>query len=581
MPKPKSISVADLLDHYLVDQAHARHVADLSLILFDLVAERYGLNPEQRHLIESAALLHNVGLRVDPPNHHLVGRDVVLSHRLAELTRREQMLVAALVAFHRKRIRASLEPAYLALGRRAQQEALRLAALLRVADGLDYSHTQQTSLVAAESTEVGLKLLLRGPSANEDAVQALAKADLWQRVFGEALQIAPLVDASDQPAEEVAVTPPQPVAGVMSEGEAASEPVEGVVSAGEAATKVTELIEGVVSVGDEVAEPVEGAVSAGEAATGVTQPLTLLVSGEDATADDRIEPWYASSTVALAELGRILLRRHLRRLRSAEREVRADTTIEAVHDLRVATRRLRSTLRLLAPVYAGDNWRALSRGVGQIGRAAGAVRDRDVLLADLVTHASVLPAESLADLQQRLGNERAVAYAALINVLDDERYARFIRRFARVMNDLSVWDNRPRVRDLGGSTIWRHYEALRAHDQHGLPAAIEDLHLMRIDGKRMRYVLELFTDTLGPSVDELVQPLVAFQDHLGVLNDIVVASLLLAPHADDVSTGPAVMGYIALREQQANSMLAELPACWAQLAGEAYRSQLAGLIAQL
>ena len=581
MPKPESISVADLLDHYLVDPAHARHVANLSLVLFDLVAERYGLNPEQRHLIEIAALLHNVGLRVDPPNHHLVGRDIVLRHRLAGLTKREQLLVAALVAFHRKRVRASLEPAYLALGRRAQQEALRLAAILRVADGLDYSHTQQTSLIATESTEVGLRLFLRGPRAAEDAGQALAKADLWQRVFGEALQTGMVADESDQPAEEVVATPSQTVVEVVTGGEAVAEPVEGAVSAGEAATKVTEPIEGVVSVGDEVAEPVEGAVSAGEAATGVTQPLALPASGGETTADDRVELWYASSTVALAELGRILLRRHLRRLRSAEREVRADSAVEAVHDLRVATRRLRSTLHLLAPVYAGDNWRALNRGVGQIGRAAGAVRDRDVLLADLAIHASALPADSLADLQQRLGNERAVAHAALINFLDDERYARFIRRFARVMNDLSVWDNRPRVRDLGGSTIWRHYEALRAHDQHGLPAAIEDLHLMRIDGKRMRYVLELFTDTLGPSVDELVQPLVAFQDHLGVLNDIVVASVLLAPHADDVSTGPAVMGYIALREQQANAMLAELPACWAQLAGEAYRSQLAGLIAQL
>ena len=552
--KPEPISVAELLDHYLVDQVHARHVADLSLMLFDTVAERYGLDPEQRHLIEVAALLHNVGLRVDPPNHHLVGRDIVLRYRLAELTRREQLLVAALVAFHRKKVRPSLEPAYLALGRRAQQETLRLAAILRVADGLDYGHTQQTRLVAAESAEVGLNLLLSGPNAVEDAAQALAKADLWQRVFGESLQTSVVtapVEESDQPVEEVDSI--QPLEAVVAEEEERSDatPFEVVVAEGEE-----------------------------EAVTTVTQPL--VVTREDDTAPGKLlAPWYASSTIALAELGRILLRRHLRRLCSAEREVRANTSVEAVHDLRVATRRLRSTLRLLAPVYAGDNWRALNRGIGEIGRAAGAVRDRDVLLADLASRASVLPAEALVDLQQRLSNERAVAHAALINFLDDARHARFIRRFARVMNDLSSWDNRPRVRDLGGSTIWRHYEVLRAHDQDGLPTAIEDLHMMRIDGKRMRYVLELFTDTLGPHVDELGQPLVAFQDHLGVLNDIVVASLLLAPHADDAATSPAVMGYIAIREQQANTMLAELPMCWAQLASEDYRSRLMGLIVQL
>ena len=569
MPKLKTepISVAELLDHYLVDQVHARHVADLSLMLFDAVAKRYGLNPGQRHLIEVAALLHNVGLRVDPPNHHLVGRDLVLRHRLAELTRREQILVAALVAFHRKKVRPSLEPAYLALGRRAQQETLRLAAILRVADGLDYSHTQQTCLVAAESAEVGLNLLLSGPYAVEDAAQALAKADLWQRVFGESLQTSIItvpIEECDQPVEEVEPTI-QILEAAIPEGEehADATPLEAATPEGEEHVDTT---------------PLEAAISEGEEHVDAmaTQPLVVV-----ANEDNLLAPWYASSTIALAELGRVLLRRHLRRLRSAEREVRANTSIEAVHDLRVATRRLRSTLRLLAPVYTGDNWRALNRGIGEIGRAAGAVRDRDVLLADLAAHASALPAESLVDLQQRLSNERAVAHAALINFLDDARHARFIRRFARVMNDPSFWDNRPRVRDLGGSTIWRHYEALRAHDQDGLPAAIEDLHLMRIDGKRMRYVLELFTDTLGPSVEELGQPLIAFQDHLGVLNDIVVASLLLAPHADDAATGSAVMGYIVLREQQANAMLAELPMCWAQLASEAYRSRLVGLMVQL
>ncbi len=530
--------VEELLETYRVDVAHARQVADLALALFDAVAERYELLPAQRRLLEIGALLHNVGMTTDPPEHHLVGRDIVLNQGIDDLSPRERAIVACMVAFHRKKVRPELEPAYLALGRRGQRDALRLSAILRVADGLDYSQSQTTRLLAVTPAGDGLTLILSGPYAAEDGARAIAKADLWRKVFGESLQAQ--VEGAEATASPAPGSPDGPAAGDVEEAEATIAP--------------------------ESETPDGSPVGEAEEEAGV------------------LDPWYADPEAPLAELGRVLLRRHLRRLRLAERQVRADAPIESVHDLRVATRRLRATLRLLTPIFAPGGLRAYGKGLRRLAGVAGPVRDRDVLLADLAERAPALPEEAqpaVAALNERLHEDRDKAFTALIAFLESDAYAEFLREFATLMNEPDGWDDRPRVCDLAGSTIWRHYEILRAHDHGGLPEDTAELHAMRIDGKRLRYVLEFFAETLGPRADEVIKPLMAFQDHLGVLNDISVARHLLAPHADDPRAGPAVAAYLALREQQAAQLGADLPARWEKLTGLDYRRDLAACLVGL
>lgn len=509
------MDVDALLDVYQVDRPHARQVADHALAIFDAVADRYGLAASRRRLVEIGGLLHNVGLTTDPPQHHLVGRDIVLRHGVDGLGERERVVLAAMIAFHRKRVRPEQEPAFLSLGKGGRREAIALAAILRVADGLDYSQSQTTRLEGVDECEGGLALRLAGPQATLDGARAVAKADLWERAFDERLH--------------------------------------------------TECEPG------EPAEPAE-AVEAGED----------VEPGEDAAAV--LKPWFAAPEAPLAELGRVLLRRHLRRLLAAERKVRADKGIEAVHDLRVATRRLRAILRLLAPVGARKPLRTHRKALGRVAAAAGAVRDRDVLLADLAERAKGMSEHlqpSVEALREALAGERRQAHRQLVELLDSADHEATLKAFAGLMSGSEGWDDAPRVRDLGGSTIWRHYEALRAHDRGGIPAEDEALHQMRIEGKQMRYVLELFADTLGPRADDAVNQLVAFQDHLGGLNDVVVARGLLEPHIQDDDAGPAAIAYLALREQQADTSRAELPARWEKLMSATYRRKLLDLIVKL
>ena len=504
------VHVASLLESYHVDLSHARYVANLALTIFDAVAERYELPADARRLLEIGALLHNVGMTTDPPRHHLVGRDIVLRQTIDGLSQRDQTIVACMVALHREKVRPEQEPSFLGLGKKGQAQALQLSAILRVADGLDNSQSQTTRLLSLEPGDTGLALVLEGPHAAADSAQAITKADLWYRVFGDALIVS--------------------------------------------CTKT-----------DLPLSPKQGREDEGE------EPQLL-------------PPWYAALNVPLAELGRVLLRRHLRRMLSAERAVRADRDIEDIHALRVASRRLRATLRLLAPVAPTAKLRPAQKMIRRLALAAGVVRDHDVLIAHLANSRALLPDElcaGLDDLAAALSAERDRAYAGLMDLLNSEGLATFKATFAKLMNQSVGWNDAPHVRDLAGSTIWRHYEDLRAHDRNGIPLEGAPMHAMRISAKKLRYVLELFAESFGERADPVVTQLAAFQDELGALNDVEVAGSTLASADIGGDARAASTAYLSLRDSQRKELSDALTTRWAKVASASYRRKLMELIIHL
>lgn len=501
-------ALADLLSTYRVNVPHVCAVAEHALTLFDTLAEHIPWPDRSRRVLEYAALLHDVGLSSDPPNHHVAGRDIVLHHHLPDLNPSERGLVACIVAFHRKRVRPQQEPTFLSLSKKQRQLALQLAAILRVADGLDASHTQSTRIVAFECGAPGYHLELAGPYAASDAARAGTKADLWLRSFGLPLELN-------------------------------------------------------VAAATDVEAPPE---------LNATEELPLL------------PPWYAASTTSLAELGRVLLRRHLRRLLATERAIRADRDHEEIHVLRVTSRRLRATLHLLAPVAPAKHLRPIQKGIRRLARAAGAVRDRDVLLVHLAQSRAELPTElhaGMDDLVATITEERMAAYQRLITLFDSRDYIQFKQRFAHLMHDPEGWNEQPQVRDLAGSTIWRHYEALRSHDQGAVPLDGPPMHALRIDAKKLRYVLELFAASFSERAEPVVAQLANLQDDLGLLNDTIVAQTILERVASSPESQAARAAYLALRAEQHAVAQTNLPARWAKITSATYRRRLMELIVRL
>lgn len=183
-PTP-ALFVDELLTAAHVDLAHARQVADHALALFDATHNLHGLNSRLRALTETAALLHNVGMEVDEPNHHTAGRDLLQAMRLIHHTEAEQAMLACSIRFHRKRARPEKEPLFTALSPKQQRHALAISALVRIADGLDYSQSQTTRLAGVEILDETIVLRVSGPYAKLDGERAVEKSDLWTATFGQ------------------------------------------------------------------------------------------------------------------------------------------------------------------------------------------------------------------------------------------------------------------------------------------------------------------------------------------------------------------------------------------------------------
>ena len=134
------------------DRRHVEQVRHLALLLFDQLGPKIGAHPDERFLLECAALLHDVGQIVSYRRHHRHSQELILHADRLNLTPRDRQLVALISRYHRKSGPRKTHPEYMALPREDREVVRRLSALLRVADGLDRGHT---AIVESLSVELG------------------------------------------------------------------------------------------------------------------------------------------------------------------------------------------------------------------------------------------------------------------------------------------------------------------------------------------------------------------------------------------------------------------------------------------
>lgn len=181
----------ELLDLVRADVAHARRVADSALTMFDAAPNLHHLPASLRPVLETTALLHNLGASVDEPNRHLAARELLQHPNLTGITDNQQALIADVIGLHRKKVDPEAIGYLADLSPVRQRQTLALAALLRVADGLDDSQTQTTELHGLVLTPEGATLRLSGPHTKADGARARKRADLWRKVFHLPLETAP------------------------------------------------------------------------------------------------------------------------------------------------------------------------------------------------------------------------------------------------------------------------------------------------------------------------------------------------------------------------------------------------------
>ncbi len=271
---------------------------------------------------------------------------------------------------------------------------------------------------------------------------------------------------------------------------------------------------------------------------------------------------------------------------------RTGDDIEDVHDMRVATRRMRSALQLLSDYFKPKTVREHTRSLRRIARSLGAVRDLDVLILDLQEFQKSLDDEGQAAFQsiiERLDGERSYARHHLIRLLDKNAYRRFTEDYAKFLTTPGSGarpadsDTPSQLRHLLPTLIYEHLGTVRAYDARIADADLNTLHALRIEFKRLRYLVSLFADVLGTSIKDFVKELKVIQDHLGRLNDLHVAQERLNAMREDLDAAEAeALGkYIDSLQVEEEKLRAQVDDIWRRFNSKTVQRQLATAIAAL
>lgn len=192
MPPAPRPTVDELCARHANEERHTRHVTALALQLFDATRAWLNLRRGDRALLEAAARLHDIGYASDPQRHVQAGYDLVRAAGLAGFTARQLDDVLGIMLLHSSRLeKMAAHPHLAALPDPVRVH--RLGAVLRVADALDHSHLQDSRLTRVTREGGMIRLAVSSAPFTHNVERAMAKSDLWQRVFGLGLVFRPTV----------------------------------------------------------------------------------------------------------------------------------------------------------------------------------------------------------------------------------------------------------------------------------------------------------------------------------------------------------------------------------------------------
>ena len=168
-----------------VEEEHAAQVTRLADQLFRQLQAEHGLGEGWRELLLAAGVLHDIGLSVTLAQHNKHSRRLIERTTLPGFTKRERRIVALLARYHRGPPPRSRHRRFSALSPDEQEAVRRLAAILRVADGLDRTHAGVVKDVKLERETRGFRLWVaaRG-DARWEVLAAEKKGDLFHEVYG-------------------------------------------------------------------------------------------------------------------------------------------------------------------------------------------------------------------------------------------------------------------------------------------------------------------------------------------------------------------------------------------------------------
>jgi len=307
----------------------------------------------------------------------------------------------------------------------------------------------------------------------------------------------------------------------------------------------------------------------------------------------------------MAEAGRKLLRFYFAAMLSCETGARQGEDIEQLHDMRVATRRLRAAFGIFSDYFLAGVIKPYLKDLRATGRILGQVRDLDVFMArarGYMIKLAEAEGGGLAPLLKLWEAKHQEARTVMLTHLDGVRYQAFIQQFNVFLNSpgegvmlIGSADhplpNTPRA--VTPLLIYNRLAAVRAFEKSLEKASIVELHALRTEFKRLRYTVEFFREILGGEAEQVIEDLKVIQDHLGELHDADVACNIISnllntwemhqaalPISERPSPQP-IAAYLAAKHAERHRLLVTFPEAWERFNRPEFRQKLALAVSAL
>ena len=139
--KKRLEKIREIARKYDSDPEHSDTVKMLSLELFDKMGDLHGLGYEERYWMGCAAILHDIGWSQGPKGHHKSSLRLILNDQEFPFTSDERYIIGSIARYHRKAHPKNSHFHFAAMTRDNKHKVRVLASILRIADGMDASHS--------------------------------------------------------------------------------------------------------------------------------------------------------------------------------------------------------------------------------------------------------------------------------------------------------------------------------------------------------------------------------------------------------------------------------------------------------
>ena len=247
----------------------------------------------------------------------------------------------------------------------------------------------------------------------------------------------------------------------------------------------------------------------------------------------------------VCEFAATTIQARMERMLAESSGVRGGNKPEAIHQMRVWSRRTRAALDIFAPCFSGKEYDGVVAEIKAVTAALGTARDMDVIIQTMQGRADSLPEHErggvlalIAELTKRRKRVQPDVKRTVQRLAKRDVAKRFASLAATCgsrkclphgqgdkKGAVTVDPNAPLLTNAA-KTIRKRLTALFDYEPclHE-PTRVRQHHAMRIAAKRLRYTMDIFQEVVGSAMPDAAPYLAAFeavrtmQDHLGVLHD--------------------------------------------------------------